>query len=836
MSKSQELYKTKSTIFNLTVTITLLFWSVSPVFAAPLLTRIQPLTNPLEDAANELLSIDRQLEQLLSDSANSRLGYIDLELWGIVAELGEINQIVVQAAYDLSRSGLNASEEDRVRIAIIQERIENIGHLAEQGAEIFSRDWMAQYLLEEINFYARDTSALINYLSWRFLYKVIPLRIVQVQGCDPRQFGCNAFIDRDSLMSVVDALNDAYAPAGLKFWLKSNERYQMSFFTSLGIPEGFKMSWTTAKNELDQVFKIKSATRGSSMYKKASSWVHHMSTLYSDPSELLVWMFDSDSLVGRQQGASMAKYPWSGRSIVVTAQNVFNPNRPASGQPALSRFHLVHEIGHFFGLTHPWVGATGIHPNPARCPTSNTLGCDSIKWTDYWDLYYCNGKWGIPHSFQSQQDAEDSTCKNPKKIEYHPCPCGNYDSNNNCTCPVSPNCRVNNRNGGTSDMECTIDYHTYQSGSSMLKGFSFDLGAADAFPNSFRYALNVMGYYSRFNAHLSMPGRFSKSQLALIRGNALYNIEMNNVYAPLTTPLLSERPALGENIDDYIWWSNGEFTFSREQRPITKRSYRPISGDFDGDGHDDVFWYQPGSGSDSLWYSEGDRTWSYHNSINVSNTYTPVAGDFDGNGTTDIIWYRPGSLSDPVWWFNKTRGSYSSDTFYINGTYIPVVGKFDNDSDDDIVWYDPYRGTANIWWSRGDGTFRTDDDVPVGMGYNPVAGDFDGNGRSDIFWHRRGTGTDQIWWQFADGYNFVSQSDVDVQSYGWFEPIVGDFNGDGCDDIIWDKNNSTSDLLWQGSYSGVFTKTDIAANDDFTPIVGKFDNDPRSDIFWYDAY
>jgi FG-GAP repeat len=34
----------------------------------------------------------------------------------------------------------------------------------------------------------------------------------------------------------------------------------------------------------------------------------------------------------------------------------------------------------------------------------------------------------------------------------------------------------------------------------------------------------------------------------------------------------------------------------------------------------------------------------------VNGDYLPVTGDFDGDGRDDIAWYGPGGLSDSMWW------------------------------------------------------------------------------------------------------------------------------------------------------------------------------------------
>ncbi len=44
--------------------------------------------------------------------------------------------------------------------------------------------------------------------------------------------------------------------------------------------------------------------------------------------------------------------------------------------------------------------------------------------------------------------------------------------------------------------------------------------------------------------------------------------------------------------------------------------------------------------------------------LSVNGHYRPVPGDFDGDGDTDIIWYTPGTSPDFLWW--AADGSFSS--------------------------------------------------------------------------------------------------------------------------------------------------------------------------------
>ena len=265
------------------------------------------------------------------------------------------------------------------------------------------------------------------------------------------------------------------------------------------------------------------------MNRRANEWVGYMTTVFSDPRELLVWVFGYDSLVSREMGHSSASsFPNGGRTVVISAQNIYNPDRPPD-QPALSPYHLTHELGHFFGVRHTWVGPTGINPYTLQ----------PIAWPDLWDLIYCAGDLGLPIWFSSRQAAEDADCTFQNIEKWDPI-----------------NCHVDNRYGSDdSDMRCTVLGTDYYSGYPLLKGLSFPTGMTEDPPvdiydetYSFAWGLNAMGYWGRYNAHIWTPGRFSVSQLDLIKGHTLHTVpivDADGFYLPFVN-LWSERPQLGD--------------------------------------------------------------------------------------------------------------------------------------------------------------------------------------------------------------------------------------------------------------------------------------------------
>ena len=145
--------------------------------------------------------------------------------------------------------------------------------------------------------------------------------------------------------------------------------------------------------------------------------------------------------------------------------------------------------------------------------------------------------------------------------------------------------------------------------------------------------------------------------------------------------------------------------------------YVPVSGDYNGDGYDDIFWYGPGSVLDSIWLGRSDGDFNKTNKPIVNGIgYIPVSGDYNGDGYDDIFWYGPGGILDSIW-FGRPDGDFDkTNDPVVRGTgYIPVSGDYNGDGYDDIFWYGPGGILDSIWFGRPDGDFdKTNDPVVNG--------------------------------------------------------------------------------------------------------------------------
>jgi|SRR5579884_3234962 len=236
------------------------------------------------------------------------------------------------------------------------------------------------------------------------------------------------------------------------------------------------------------------------------------------------------------------------------------------------------------------------------------------------------------------------------------------------------------------------------------------------------------------------------------------------------------------------------------------------TGDFNGDGRVDVLWHRAdGSITDWLGNANGGLTPNAANELEVVDPHWQIVatGDVNGDGRDDIVWRRDdGELTD---WLGTANGSFAPNAANELDVVDPQwhivgAGDFNGDGIADIMWRNT-DGRITNWLGTPTGHFVDN----VANAYNGVTldwhiagiGDFNGDGRDDILWHNDdGRITD---WLSTSSGGYAPNSAVfyDQVSIDWQVAQVGDFNGDGIDDILW-RNTDGRVTDWLGQPDGSF--------------------------------
>lgn len=273
-------------------------------------------------------------------------------------------------------------------------------------------------------------------------------------------------------------------------------------------------------------------------------------------------------------------------------------------------------------------------------------------------------------------------------------------------------------------------------------------------------------------------------------------------------------------LTDWLSTSTGGFTnnWNASVSSVATSWHVAGTGDFNGDGHADVLWRNDdGTLADWLGNANGGFTHNYANSVASVPTSWQVAGtgDFNGDGHSDILWRNSdGTLTD---WLGTANGGFTNNAAnewagIPTSWTVAATGDFNGDGLTDILWRNT-DGSLTDWLGTANGSF-TDNSanawtgVPTGW---TVAGtgDFNGDGLTDILWlNTNGTYTD--WLGTANGGFTANWNNTNgVVPTSWTVAAIGDFNGNGIDDVLW-RNSDGSLTDWLGTANGSFT--DNSAN------------------------
>jgi hypothetical protein len=270
-------------------------------------------------------------------------------------------------------------------------------------------------------------------------------------------------------------------------------------------------------------------------------------------------------------------------------------------------------------------------------------------------------------------------------------------------------------------------------------------------------------------------------------------------------------------------------------RPQTVNgTYLPVAGDFTGDGRTDIFWYAAGSPMDYLWEATPNGSTFTSRPFPVNGVYRPTAGDFDGDGVDDLFFFAPGAAADHMWYFDAGGQSYTSQQ--VSAWAFPTTqvhsGDFDGNGVDDVLFFTPV-GPDSIW-RHAPGGARTSASIAIGANSNVVVGDVDGDLRDDVLQHNTLSGTVRLFFgTAAGGFTQATQGAARLHL-----PVMGDFTCDLRADVILYRPGPGADVMWRGraKTAPVFTAGTgpVSIRGSYLhQVVGDFDGNGCDDVFWY---
>jgi hypothetical protein len=219
------------------------------------------------------------------------------------------------------------------------------------------------------------------------------------------------------------------------------------------------------------------------------------------------------------------------------------------------------------------------------------------------------------------------------------------------------------------------------------------------------------------------------------------------------------------------------------------------SDDFSGDGRMDLLW-QHNDGRIAGWRMNGT---TMVDGLNITPSSTDPAwqlvatADLNGDKKPDLLWqHRDGWLA--AWLMN---GSTILDGAMLNPNRVDdpawkIAGTADlnGDGKEDIIWQHSTQGLLAAWLMNGtnilDGQLMNPNHLDDPAWKIAGTGDLNGDKKADLIFQHQTNGMLAVWYMnganMADGRLLNPTSEPDT---GWRIGAIGDLNGDGRVDFVW---------------------------------------------------
>lgn len=290
-----------------------------------------------------------------------------------------------------------------------------------------------------------------------------------------------------------------------------------------------------------------------------------------------------------------------------------------------------------------------------------------------------------------------------------------------------------------------------------------------------------------------------------------------------------------------------------------------VAGDFNKDGIPDVavLWSDStygGSYSITMLTGKGDGTFTAGTafSTGIGSQIDPymISGDFNGDGKTDLAilsWNTSDDTSYITTLISNGDGTFAApqsnvafqQSVFGGDSGAPgsvAIADFNGDGKLDlaIVGDDIAPGGITLLLGNGDGTFQAGPTFASNLDLGRMAtGDFNGDGIPDLALtnYDQFGGSPTIFLGKGDG-TFTTKPTSLTLDYFPTSIVVGDFNGDGIQDLAFSDLNGVE--IAMGNGDGTFTETPasplVVPSELYSLTVGDFNHDGKPDLAGLDNY
>jgi hypothetical protein len=252
---------------------------------------------------------------------------------------------------------------------------------------------------------------------------------------------------------------------------------------------------------------------------------------------------------------------------------------------------------------------------------------------------------------------------------------------------------------------------------------------------------------------------------------------------------------------------NGDGTFRTSLGMYAPGPVDVALGDLGHDGHLDLLVSFPRQGELGMYRGHGDGTFEPPTMVAPgSEARHLVTADLNGDGVLDAVAFgelNSCSRATITTLLGRGDGTFISEVVHPLGAHgIPLTADFDGDGRPDVAFIDDQHYGLSVFLGQADGGLS---DAVASSAYSfggaGAAGDFDGDGHPDIAW----VGPAETVVYLGTGQGRFTARKFLVGSIDPVSVVVGDFNEDGTDDLLFSNRTGPSKLMF-GNGDGSFAK------------------------------